>query len=213
MRRLAAYADKRASEEFGRHLERLAAARASRMPLGRDLSAWLEALAAGGRRRYLGAQRSPRQPTKHAEGERMNRGLLATRDEPGRVAALEILINTPAVANLVRQGKLDQLESTMQAGGAVGMQTMDSALAQLVDAGRITALDAYHQANNKEKFREMEKSASFRAGTSSSGIIPDATTCPLARSSHLPSVRSFILLKSNQFLTLNFPAAASTADT
>ena len=81
--------------------------------------------------------------------------LLPTQDKPGRVAALEIMVNTPAVANLIRQGKLDQLETSMQSGGSIGMQTMDSALMELVEQGRISSLDAYHQANNKAKFREL----------------------------------------------------------
>ena len=81
--------------------------------------------------------------------------LLATQDRPGRVAALEIMVNTSAVANLIRQGKLDQLETAMQSGSQVGMQTMDSALMDLVKKGRVSGLDAYHQANNKAKFREL----------------------------------------------------------
>ncbi|HZD54182.1 MAG TPA: type IV pilus twitching motility protein PilT, partial [Woeseiaceae bacterium] len=58
--------------------------------------------------------------------------LLPTKHKPGRIAALEILVNTSAVSNLIRQGRLDQLETAMQSGGAVGMQTMDSALMDLV---------------------------------------------------------------------------------
>ena len=54
--------------------------------------------------------------------------LLPAKQNAGRVAALEVLINTSAVANLIRQGKLDQLETAMQSGANVGMQTMDSAL-------------------------------------------------------------------------------------
>jgi twitching motility protein PilT len=81
--------------------------------------------------------------------------LLPTQDRPGRVAALEIMVNTPAVANLVRQGKLDQIETAMQSGGSIGMQTMDTALQDLVRKGRISALDAYHQANNKSKFKSL----------------------------------------------------------
>jgi len=81
--------------------------------------------------------------------------LLPTQDKPGRVAALEIMVNTSAVANLIRQGKLDQIETAMQSGGSVGMQTMDSALMTLVRKGRISALDAYHQANNKQKFKSL----------------------------------------------------------
>ena len=79
--------------------------------------------------------------------------LLPRADGSGRLAALEILVNTPAVANLIRQGKLDQLETAMQSGGALGMQTMDSALMTLVDRGEITGDEAYQQANNKTRFR------------------------------------------------------------
>ncbi len=85
--------------------------------------------------------------------------LLPTKGKPGRVAALEILINTPAVANLIRQGKLDQLETSMQSGGGLGMQTMDSALMNLVSAGQIAGREAYLQANNKSKFERMRDDA------------------------------------------------------
>ncbi len=81
--------------------------------------------------------------------------LLPTKDKPGRVAALEIMVNTSAIANLIRQGKLDQMETAMQSGGAMGMQTMDFALMELVKKDRIHALDAYQQANNKQKFRSL----------------------------------------------------------
>jgi twitching motility protein PilT len=72
----------------------------------------------------------------------------------GRVAALEILVNTPAVANLLRQGKLDQLETAMQSGAAVGMRTMDAALQELLDRRFITAREAYEKAISKERFRK-----------------------------------------------------------
>jgi twitching motility protein PilT len=85
--------------------------------------------------------------------------LLPTKQKAGRVAALEILINTSAVSNLIRQGKLDQLETAMQSGGAVGMQTMDSALMALVSKGEISGKDAYLQANNKSKFERMKDEA------------------------------------------------------
>ncbi len=81
--------------------------------------------------------------------------LLPTKGKPGRIAALEILINTPAVANLIRQGKLDQLETAMQSGGSVGMQTMDSALMTLVEGALVSGREAYQQANNKAKFERM----------------------------------------------------------
>ena len=82
--------------------------------------------------------------------------LLPTKPYAGRVAALEILINTPAVANLIRQGKLDQLETAMQSGGNVGMQTMDNALMELVRQGLVSGKDAYQQANDKSKFQRMK---------------------------------------------------------
>ena len=73
----------------------------------------------------------------------------------GRVAALEILVNTPAVSNLLRQGKLDQLETAMQSGAGVGMRTMDSALQDLIDRRFITPREAYEKATNKERFRKL----------------------------------------------------------
>jgi twitching motility protein PilT len=81
--------------------------------------------------------------------------LLPMKNRAGRVAALEVLINTSAVANLIRQGKLDQLETAMQSGGAAGMITMDSALMDLVKNGLISGKDAYQQADNKSKFERM----------------------------------------------------------
>ena len=84
--------------------------------------------------------------------------LLQRSDKQGRVAALEILINTPAAANLIRQGKLDQLENTMQAGGQFGMRTMDTAIQQLLDQRQITGKEAYKKAINKSKF-ELVKDA------------------------------------------------------
>ena len=69
--------------------------------------------------------------------------LLRTKHKPGRIAALEILINTSAVSNLIRQGKLDQLETAMQSGGQIGMQTMDSALMDLVERRFVSGREAY----------------------------------------------------------------------
>ncbi|CAN5116950.1 type IV pilus twitching motility protein PilT [soil metagenome] len=85
--------------------------------------------------------------------------LVPKKNEPGRVAALEILLNTPAVANLIRQGKLDQLENTMQSGTRTGMKTMDSALMELMGAGLISGEDAYQKAMNKPKFEQYRQPA------------------------------------------------------
>jgi twitching motility protein PilT len=82
--------------------------------------------------------------------------LLQRADKQGRVAALEILVNTPAASNLIRQGKLDQLENTMQAGGAHGMRTMDTAIQQLLDSRQITGKEAYKKGINKAKFEPVK---------------------------------------------------------
>ena len=82
--------------------------------------------------------------------------LLQRTDKQSRVAALEILVNTPAASNLIRQGKLDQLENTMQAGGQFGMRTMDTAIQQLLDQRQITGKEAYKKAINKGKFDDVK---------------------------------------------------------
>jgi twitching motility protein PilT len=78
--------------------------------------------------------------------------LISRKGTPGRVAALEVLINTPAAANLIRQGKIDQLESTMQSSAAAGMRTMDSAIEQLLEQGQISGRSAYEKSMNKARF-------------------------------------------------------------
>jgi twitching motility protein PilT len=82
--------------------------------------------------------------------------LLQRADKDGRVAALEILVNTAAVANLIRQGKLDQLENTMQSGAQFGMRTMDTAIQQLLDQKVITGKEAYKKGINKSKFEPVK---------------------------------------------------------
>ncbi len=64
--------------------------------------------------------------------------LLPTPDGTARVIACEVLVATPAIRNLIREGKVHQIYSLMQAGGKFGMITMDQSLASLVTAGRIT---------------------------------------------------------------------------
>ena len=83
--------------------------------------------------------------------------LVPRKGEPGLVAALEILVNTPGVANLIRQGKLDQLENAMQGGARLGMRTMDSALKDLMDQGRISGKTAYEAALEKRKFEDVKE--------------------------------------------------------
>jgi twitching motility protein PilT len=80
---------------------------------------------------------------------------LIPRKDGGLVAAMEILVNNSATANLIRQGKLDQLETAMQAGRKAGMLTMDKALNDLFDKALISGRSAYDFANDKEKFRNQ----------------------------------------------------------
>jgi twitching motility protein PilT len=75
---------------------------------------------------------------------------------PGLVAVLEVLVNTPAVSNLIRQGKLDQLENTMMVGRKDGMMTMDTALKEFVSNGIISGKSAYHAAIEKSNFENVK---------------------------------------------------------
>ena len=83
--------------------------------------------------------------------------LVPRKGEPGLVAALEIMVNTPGVSNLIRQGKLEQLETAIQGGARIGMRTMDSALKDLMDQGRITGKTAYESALEKRKFEDVKE--------------------------------------------------------
>jgi twitching motility protein PilT len=73
----------------------------------------------------------------------------------GRVVATEIMVTTPAVANLIREGKTYQIPSAIQAGRALGMHTMDQHLAELVDAGRITHQAALEKVHDHEGFKRL----------------------------------------------------------
>ena len=85
--------------------------------------------------------------------------LIPTAAKAGRVAAMEILVNTPAVANLIRQGKMDQLENAMMTGSAVGMRTMDTAIGALLDRRIISGKNAFQKAINKAKFEQYRNDA------------------------------------------------------
>jgi twitching motility protein PilT len=82
--------------------------------------------------------------------------LAKKKDGSGRIAVLEILVNNSAVANLIRQGKLEQLGNVMQSGGAAGMRTMDGALQTLYDQKFISGEEAYFQAFDKSKFEKFK---------------------------------------------------------
>ncbi len=81
--------------------------------------------------------------------------LLPTADGKGRVVAAEILVPTPAVRNLVREGKTHQLYSTLQTGGTHGMQTMDASLADLVRRQKISRDLAESRSSSPEELRRL----------------------------------------------------------
>ncbi|HET6448510.1 MAG TPA: type IV pilus twitching motility protein PilT [Conexibacter sp.] len=81
--------------------------------------------------------------------------LLPTADGSGRCVAAEVLVPTPAVRNLIREGKTHQIYSALQTGGAQGMQTMDASLAGLVRAGRITRQLAESRSTTPEELRRL----------------------------------------------------------
>jgi twitching motility protein PilT len=81
--------------------------------------------------------------------------LLPTADGMGRVVACEVLVPTPAIRNLIREGKTHQIYAAVQTSGAVGMQTMDADLARLVREGRITRSIAEQQASVPEELKRL----------------------------------------------------------
>ena len=64
--------------------------------------------------------------------------LLPRAHDDGRVIATEVLVNTPAIANLIREGQVSQIYSMLQAGGSLGMHTLDQDLRRLVEDGSLS---------------------------------------------------------------------------
>jgi twitching motility protein PilT len=91
----------------------------------------------------------------------MTQQLLPTADGSGRVVACEVLVPTPAVRNLIREGKTHQIPSSMQTGGNVGMQTMEAALASLVRSGAITQRLAEARANEPTELKRLLESSTL----------------------------------------------------
>ncbi|MGH2982372.1 MAG: type IV pilus twitching motility protein PilT, partial [Solirubrobacterales bacterium] len=99
--------------------------------------------------------------------------LLPTADGSGRVVATEVLVPTPAVRNLIREGKTHQIYSTIQTSAATGMQTMDSNLAQLVRQGKINRGLAEQRASVPEELKRLLGDAGEQAAQPPS---PEAVT-------------------------------------
>jgi pilus retraction protein PilT len=91
------------------------------------------------------------------------RGVVAQQLMPkvggGRVAALEILFASPAIGNMIREGKTSQVTSAIQTGVKEGMVDMDTSIRRLFEAGKVTARAAYDKAIDKEQFKELLEKA------------------------------------------------------
>jgi len=81
--------------------------------------------------------------------------LLPTADGKGRIACNEILLKTPGLPNVVREGNNQMLYSIMQAGKGQGMQAMDDVLFNLAEEGKISAQDAYMKGTEKARFEPL----------------------------------------------------------
>jgi len=81
--------------------------------------------------------------------------LLPTADGSGRVAACEVMVATPAIRNLIRDGKTYQIYSAMQAGGRFGMQTMDQSLATLVQRGVVSHELGLERCHHPDDFNRL----------------------------------------------------------
>ena len=90
----------------------------------------------------------------------------------GRAVATEVLITTPAVANLIREGKTYQIHSVMQAGRDLAMHTLDQHLADLVNAGQISHTAAYEKAHDLEDLKQLIQRAGGGSGTSMNSSAP-----------------------------------------
>jgi twitching motility protein PilT len=73
----------------------------------------------------------------------------------GRAVATEVMVTTPAIANLIREGKTFQIPSAMQAGRSLGMHTMDQHLAELVNAGIISQEAAFEKAHDADGIKRL----------------------------------------------------------
>jgi twitching motility protein PilT len=94
--------------------------------------------------------------------------LVRAADGQSLVAAVEVMVSNPAIANLIREAKVDQLESAIQGGALVGMQTMDGALRKLMEAGRISPMEAHAHAVRQAEFARFlppQHARSLREGT------------------------------------------------
>ncbi len=81
--------------------------------------------------------------------------LVAKKDDEGRIAAREIMIMTPAISNMIREGKTHMIYGALDTGAKHGMIPMDKSLAELVRQGLVSPEEALQHANNRETFKQL----------------------------------------------------------
>lgn len=82
---------------------------------------------------------------------------LLKKTTKGRIAALEIMVATPGILNMIREGKSHQISSAMQTGGRDGMVLMDQALARLVQRGEVSLEEAAAHCSNRQELDAFMK--------------------------------------------------------
>lgn len=95
-------------------------------------------------------------------------------DAPGRAVATEVLVATPAIRNLIREGKTHQIYSAMQAGAKQGMHTMDQHLADLVKVGKISYEMGLEKCHHVEDFNRL--TGRFSGGSQGAAGMGDAVS-------------------------------------
>ncbi len=85
----------------------------------------------------------------------LSQTLLRSTDGKTRVMAMEVMLGTPAICNLIREGKTHQMPTIIQAGASMGMQTLDQDLKRLMQAGRVTFEEAISKAQNPRELAQM----------------------------------------------------------
>jgi twitching motility protein PilT len=112
----------------------------------------------------------------------LSQQLIPTADGRGRAMALEIMVTTPAIRNLIREEKLHQIYSAMQAGHKFGMQTMNQSLVDLINKRRITREEGLNRSTLPEELEQLLKSApSGGPGSAPAAPAAGGTASPFGR--------------------------------
>ena len=106
----------------------------------------------------------------------MAQQLIPTVDGKKRVAAIEVLLNSPLIADLIKRGEIGEIKAVMSKSRELGMQTFDQALYDLHKAGQISHADALHYADSPNDLRLMMK---LQEGSTGSGLLSGVTVAGL----------------------------------